>query len=64
MKTKLQEFECAIQDVVSDLLYYDRKEDESLTIEDVKNLFKGGEMTPESAANIFLKSVKSAMSDT
>jgi hypothetical protein len=39
----------AVQDSVSNLLYYDRKEDEDLTIEDIKYFLKND---PEAVAFI------------
>jgi len=34
-----------IEDLVSDFVYYDRKEDEDLSMEQLKNAVKSGEVT-------------------
>jgi len=39
-KTKLQYLEGSVTDLVSSLLYYDRKEDEELNREDIDDLYR------------------------
>ncbi len=43
----------SIKDLVSDLLYYDRKEDEELSVDDINNAFKDGTITVDEAVEIF-----------
>lgn len=45
MKSKKVVFFATIEDLVAELLYYDRKEDEELSVSDVESLFKSGEVT-------------------
>lgn len=42
-----------IKDIVSNLLYYDRKEDEELSVDDINNAFKDGTITIDEAVEIF-----------
>lgn len=48
-----QETENAIKNLVSDLLYYDRKEDEDLSVEQIEGVFKENVMTVDEAVEIF-----------
>ena len=41
------------KDLVADLLYYDRKEDEELSVDDINNAFKDGTITVDEAVEIF-----------
>lgn len=43
----------AIEDLVSDFLYYDRKEDEDLKLGDIEEAIEKGEITIEQIANKF-----------
>jgi len=51
LKETLQGTVC---DMVIDLFYYDRKEDEELSREDIKELVEGGHVTYEEIAKWFL----------
>jgi hypothetical protein len=42
-----------LQDSVNDLLYYDRKNDEELSYEDVEQLFATGELHPDDVVEEF-----------
>lgn len=43
----------ALDDLVSDFLYYGRKEDEDLSREDLARLFAGGDLTIDECAERF-----------
>lgn len=42
-----------VNDLVSDFLYYDRKEDEDLSVEQLNAAIKSGEITIDEIADIF-----------
>lgn len=42
-----------IEDLVSNFLYYDRKEDEDLSVEQLNSAIKSGEITLDEIADIF-----------
>ena len=44
-----------ISDMVSDLLYYDRKEDEDLQVEDIDNAVKNGVISIDDIVYMFRK---------
>jgi hypothetical protein len=43
----------SVEDLVNNLLYYDRKEDEELTKDDVENLLESGKITIEEVTDHF-----------
>ena len=53
MEEKKELLKNALTDLVSDLLYYDRKEDEELTIEDVENLIDTESISKQELINLF-----------
>lgn len=53
MKSKKVVFFATIEDLVAELLYYDRKEDEELSVSDVQTLFKSGEVNIDEVADWF-----------
>ena len=53
MEEKKELLKNALTDLVSDLLYYDRKEDEELTIEDVENLINTELISKQELINLF-----------
>lgn len=50
---RCERFNNAIHDCVSGLLYYDRKEDEELTRDDVKEMIASGEISQDHCVEIF-----------
>ena len=48
----------AVVDLVSDFLYYDRKEDEDLPIEGIESSIEHGNITEEEIIEQFAKSLK------
>lgn len=50
-----------IQDSVTDLLYYDRKEDEELFVGDIDELVKNGDITIEEMVAEFDKYLRSGL---
>ena len=56
--TKREYFVRLIPDLVSMVVYYDRKEDEDLSREDVDLLFKNNEITLEEVTELFRKEFK------
>ncbi len=53
MKSKKVMLFATIVDLVAGLLYYDRKEDEDLSVSDVEALFKSGEVTIDEVTDWF-----------
>lgn len=53
MEEKKELLKNALTDLVSDLLYYDRKEDEELTIEDVENLINTELISKQELISLF-----------
>lgn len=51
-----------VSDAVSDLLYYDRKEDEDLDRDDVAEMFEKGWITPDEILSWFGEELKAAAS--
>ena len=43
----------SVKDLVSDLMFYDRKEDEDLSVKDIEESFKSGEVTISEVVEIF-----------
>lgn len=43
---------CVIEDLVTDFLYYDRKEDEDLPLNTIEEVVKNGEITKEEIVNV------------
>lgn len=53
-----QEILDTISDLVKDFLYYDRKEDEDLSVEDLEKAFNEGEITTDECVEHFGKLLK------
>ena len=53
MEDKKELLKNALTDLVSNFLYYDRKEDEELTIEDVENLIDTESISKQELINLF-----------
>ena len=53
MKTKKEIAVAIIKDTVADLLYYDRKEDEEMSREDIQRVFDDGLLTIDEAVALF-----------
>ena len=53
MRTKKEIVVSIIKDTVSDFLYYDRKEDEEMSREDIQRVFDDGLITIDEAVNLF-----------
>ena len=53
MEDKKELLKNALTDLVSKFLYYDRKEDEELTIEDVENLIDTESISKQELINLF-----------
>ena len=53
-----QEILNTISDLVKDFLYYDRKEDEDLSVEDLEKAFNNGEITVDECIDHFGKTLK------
>lgn len=53
MKSKKVVLFATLEDLVAELLYYDRKEDEDLSVSDVQTLFKSGEVTIDEVTDWF-----------
>lgn len=51
--TKRETAIAALTDLVSDFAYYDRKEDEELSSDDVRELLASGEITITNIAEVF-----------
>ena len=49
-----------VDDLVTNFLFYDRKEDEELGVGEIENAIKEGIITPEEIAMQFLESLKEA----
>jgi len=47
-----------VQDMAIDLLYYDRKDDEELSPEDIAEALETQEITPDEITQIFSKALK------
>lgn len=54
---KLNKLLSFTQDSIVDLLYYDRKECEEISREDVDNLIKSGELTPNKLKEAFCNAI-------
>ena len=52
-----------IPDCLSDLFYYDRKECEEVSPEDVQAMFKDGTITKEELKEVFSKAIDSCFED-
>jgi len=50
-----------ITDLCSNFLYYDRKEDEDLSAEDIKDAVKSGEITIDEMVEEFRKHLKNSL---
>ncbi len=55
---KKEKFLDSVEDCVSDLCYYNRKNDEELSISDVKQLLESGAVTMEEIFERFKKTLK------
>ena len=55
VKSKKEYLMGAVDDLVLDLVYYNRKEDEDLSREDVDEMFRNGEVTPKEIIDAFSK---------
>lgn len=56
-----QEILNTISDLVTDFLYYDRKEDEDLSVEDLKKAFKDGVITTDECIEHFSMVLKNSI---
>ena len=52
-----------IRDLARDLLYYDRKEDEELSADDITGAIDGGDIDIEWMAAVFLAELKEYLED-
>lgn len=52
-KTKKEHLKMIVEDLVADLLYYDRKECESVSREDIAKFMKTGEVTSKEIVKWF-----------
>lgn len=50
-----------IIDLCSDFLYYDRKEDEELSMQDLKNAVKAGEITIDDMVKVFREQLETTL---
>lgn len=50
-----------IQDLCSDFLYYDRKEDEDLSVEQLKDAVKNGEVTIDEMVQEFKRNLENSL---
>ncbi len=60
-KSLLQLFQDSTEDLVGRLLYYDRKDDEELSREDVDEMLTSGEVTKEMIVSWFAEELTSAL---
>ena len=60
-KTRREHIMDIISDSVSDLLYYDRKEDEDLGVGDIEKAIKKGEITVEEIVTLFANELKDGL---
>lgn len=51
-----------VEDLTSDFLYYDRKEDDFLTHEKLVESVKNGEVTIEEMGSVFMEAIKKEIS--
>ena len=58
-----QEILKTISDLVKDFLYYDRKEDEDLSVEDLEKAFNDGEITIDECVEHFRKRLNYYLTD-
>jgi hypothetical protein len=61
METKKQIALDTITDLAGDFLYYDRKDDDELSRDDIKNLIKNNELTREEIKKHFNKALDEAL---
>lgn len=54
---KLEKFMSAISDLVSDLFWYNRRNDEELSSDDVHELIKNGEVTRQQVIDAFISAL-------
>ena len=52
-----------IKDLVSSLLYYDRKEDEDLGLYEIEEDIKNGEYTAEDIIEVFAKEIRETLTE-
>lgn len=57
MKTRRERIESTIDDLLSNFLYYDRKEDEELPRGEIEAAVRAGEITAQEIADRFSKGV-------
>lgn len=50
-----------VGDMVSDLMYYDRKEDEDLPVGTIEELIQDGQITVEEIVSVFSKELNKAI---
>jgi len=55
MKTRRELIEDTIQDLVGSFLYYDRKEDEDLSVREIENAIAEGEISVDEIVSLFRK---------
>lgn len=60
MKTKLERIQDLISDSVTDLLYYDRKEDSDLPPGEIERMVKAGEISAEEIIGQYRKHLTEA----
>lgn len=62
-KTRRERIESVLSDMVSDLLYYDRKEDWDLPRGAIEKAIKHGEITIEEMINLFETELRKGLTD-
>ena len=58
-----EEIIATISDLCSDFLYYDRKEDQYLSVEQLNNAVKNGEITIDEMVTEFKKNLENTFND-
>jgi len=53
MLSKKEQALIIVPDLTADYLYYNRKEDEELSVSDIENLFNSGELTVDEVVEVF-----------
>lgn len=60
----IEQIELAIADLVIDLLFYDRKEDEDLPMNKIEELIASGELTADEMIKVFGDELKKQLGET
>lgn len=61
MKTRREHIENCVNDLISNFMYYDRKEDESLAVGAIEEAVAAGEITVDEIVELFERAVRGSL---